>query len=312
MFTRAASLLLLLFSMITATAASTAGADAPAGAAWTETQFLGAPAWQSRQGAQLAIVSVARCRLLYLGAADGSRNLLSAPATPPPQDADNQAPNWGGHRFWLGPQARWVWPPLTDWEFTAAASVRVDGPTLILQHPAANKAYPALTREYAWEGQRLRCTVRWRDDSRAYYGMHVVAVDAPAEVHASLSPTPSAPEGAVGVRIDGYDTSGVLAHPAVTVSGAALTLRSGSPRNAKLGLVPQPITCTRRGGWTLVMSPGPSTGTPIGTSDAGHLTQVWVGQPAAAFAELEQLSPLLLGGKDGNCSSTCYLQALSP
>jgi hypothetical protein len=306
---RPSTLLLLLLLMTTAIAAST---SETAAGAWTETRFLGARAWQSRQGGQLAIVSEARCRLLYLGAADGSLNLLSAPANPPAADASDPSPNWGGHRFWLGPQQRWVWPPLADWEASPAASASAAGAVLTLTHPRGVSHYPTLTREYAWEGTRLRCTVRWKDDGRAYYGMHVVAVDAPAEISGQLHRCQATPEGAVAVRMDGFDTRGVVSHPAATVAGDTLTLRSGAERPAKMGLSPQPLRCARASGWSLVMSPGPATGVPIGASDQGFLSQVWVGLPRVPFAELEQLSPFVLGDTSGLCSSTCYLEAIAP
>jgi len=294
---------LLTMSTVNAYAATTGTPD------WTRTEFLGAPAWQSQSGNTLAIVSEQRCRLLYLGTADRSLNLLSAPAKPAEPTPDNSAPNWGGHRFWLGPQARWIWPPLKGWEFSAAAKCSTSGGELSLSQPSSDANYPDLTRSYAWEGTRLRCTVSWKDDGRAYYGMHVVAVDAPAEISAVPTTSPTAPEGVVAVRIDGFDTTGITAHPAARRNGTALAFRTGSERNAKVGFTPQPLRCVRAAGWTLVMHPGPSTGVPIGASDAGHLTQLWVGQPHVPFAELEQLSPILLGDKDGLCSSTCFLEA---
>ena len=297
----------LFLLMTTALAASTSSAP---NTVWTETQFLGSRAWQSLNGKQLAIVSEQRCRLLYLGAADGTLNLLSAPTQPPAQNSSNMAPNWGGHRFWLGPQQRWVWPPKSEWEFAAAASVHTEGSVLYLTHPAGDKDYPVLTRAYAWEGSRLRCTVSWKDDGRAYYGMHVMAIDAPAEIHAKLAPSAATPEGAVLVRMTGFDTSGVLSHPAATKAGDELILRSGTSHSAKVGLIPQTLRCPRPHAWTLLLHAGPSSGVPIGSSDAGFLTQVWVGQPHVNFAELEQLSPILLGDDSGTCSSTCYIEGL--
>lgn len=305
------TLSLLLLSMMTASVALSQDTK-PVSSPWVETSFAGERAYEAASGEQTAIVSVSRCRLLYLGAADHSNNLLSAPATAQTPDTENQAPNWGGHRFWLGPQLRWTWPPLTDWEFSAAASVSCTGDTLTLVHPHTEAAYPALTREYAWEGTRLRCTIRWKDNGKAYYGMHVVAVDAPAQLSLALHPELAAPEGVLAIRIDGFDTKGVEQHPAVSMAPdhATLSVKSGSEKSAKLGVLPQTLCCERSGGWTLRMHPGPSTGVAIGASDAGRLTQVWVGQAHVPFAELEQLSPLLLGDQTGTCSSTCYLEAV--
>lgn len=277
-------------------------------AAWTSTLFLNAPAWESQNGPLVAIVSASRCRLLYFGATDRSNNLLSAPDQAPNPSKD-EAPNWGGHRFWLGPQARWVWPPLRDWEFAEARTITTMGDRLVVEHPQTDPNYPALIRTYSWEGQALNCTVTWKDDGRAYYGMHVFAVDAPAKLTCSLSKSPQCPEGAVLVAMDGFKTTGLTDTPALLFNGDRLEISSGSTEQAKVGLFPQALELTRRDGWTLRLSPGSFTGIPIGSSDAGLLTQLWVGSHEHSFAELEQLSPILLGGAEGLCSSTCLLYA---
>ncbi|MFA5263835.1 MAG: hypothetical protein WC378_08400 [Opitutaceae bacterium] len=289
-----------------------AGSASTGTSAWNKTTFLNEAAWSSRQGEIMAIVSEVRCRLLYLGAADGSLNLLSAPSPRPIPTTSIPAPNWGGHRFWLGPQKRWVWPPISDWEFAPASSVRAKGAVLIMEHLCTDKNYPALTREYAWEGTRIRCTVRWKDDGRAYYGMHVIAIDVPAEIPVLLKRTEDRPLGLVFVEMNGCKTEGFLPHPAFRDAGGKGTLVSGSPKSFKCGLAPQPLRVARAGGWTLTAHPGPTEGATIGSSDAGYLSQIWVGDSHATFAELEQISPILLGDDSGKCSSTCYIEATAP
>lgn len=282
------------------------------GPEWTPTQFRGEKAWSSKRGAVLAVISEIRGRLLYLGKEDGSLNLLSAPfpcATPNNKDS---SPNWGGHRFWLGPQIRWIWPPLTDWEYSGASKAYCDGDTLKLELPRTNTDYPALTREYRWEGSRLRSTVRWKDDGRAYYGMHVVAVEAPVEIVATPRKTEETPRGFVAVRIDGYDTKSFLPNPGLREENGLVRLRSGLGQAFKYAFPQQALRVPRTEGWCLLVHPGPTEGVAVGASDGGLLSQVWFGNSSYAFAEIEQLSPLLLGDEKGQCSSSCFLEAVPP
>jgi len=274
---------------------------------WQKSTWQGEAAWQSDSGACRAIVSEARCRLIYLGPVDGSQNLLCAPATTPQPDAKEMSPNWGGHRFWLGPQKRWVWPALSEWEHARCASAFTKDGVLTLQHEQRNPAYPALTREYAWEDGRLRCTVRWKDDGRPYYGLHVVAVDTPFQITTTLLSWDEVPEGLVEARMEGPVTKGTLPNPAITIEGQKAHLQAGI-RRVKTGFFPQPLIVARRAGWTLSMLPGDNQGTPLESPDHGYLTQVWVGA-YEDFAELEQLTPFLKGDENGSCSSTMYLSA---
>jgi hypothetical protein len=302
----------LLLLWICAVGHAAPGVFSEVGADWTQTSYNGEKAWASRRGSVLAVISEARGRLLYLGKGDGSANLLSASFPCAAPTNANSSPNWGGHRFWLGPQARWIWPPLTEWEYSAAAKTGVDGDVLKLEFPRTNPDYPALTREYAWQGTRLRATVRWKDDGRAYYGMHVVAVQAPAEIIATPHKTDAVPCGLVAVRIDGYDVNGFLPHPAIREEDGRAHLRSGLGKSSKYAFPIQTLSVPRAEGWVLAMHPGPSEGVPVGASDGGLLSQVWVGNAGSTFAEIEQLSPLLLGDERGQCSSTCFLEAQPP
>ncbi|WP_404424136.1 hypothetical protein [Nibricoccus sp. IMCC34717] len=278
-----------------------------AAATWEKTVFQGEAAWKSTGAAGVAIVSEARCRLLQLSPAGSDATLLNAPTEAQKKFHPEWEPNWGGHRFWLGPQARWVWPPLPEWENAAAEKVEIVGDALVLTHPRVNTAFPQLIREYAWEGARLRCTVKWRDDGRAYYGMHVFVVDAPTEIEVALAASPDAPEGIVAVRMDGTDTTGVLDRTPLKREGDTVRLVSGAEKWAKVGFRPQVFRVHRAGTPVLRVEPGPTTGAVVGACDHGYLSQLWVGPAFVPFAEVEQLSPFLLGDKSGWCSSTAYL-----
>jgi len=274
---------------------------------WHKSTWHGEAAWYSDSGDCRAIVSEMRCRLIYLGPVDGSLNLLCAPARTPQPDAKESSPNWGGHRFWLGPQKRWIWPALPEWEHGACAAASAKDGVLSLQHAQRNTEYPALTREYAWEQDRLRCTVRWKDDGRPYYGMHVIAVDTPYQLNARLLAWDEVPEGLVEARMEAPVTKGILPNPALTVSGNEVHVQAGI-RRVKTAFFPQPLVTTRQQGWTLRMLPGENQGTPLASPDLGYLTQVWVGA-YEDFAELEQLTPFLKGDASGTCASTMYLSA---
>ncbi len=295
-------------SVVTASAFAGGGASV---AAWHRTRWKGEPAWESVHGEVRAVVSEARCRLVYLGAADGSFNLLNAPDSAPMPDAHDVSPNWGGHRFWLGPQKRWVWPAPADWEHAAAKSVVVDHGALVLQQPHTDPQYPALRREYAWDGRGLRCTVSWKDDGRPYYGMHVVALNLPFRIVTRLVRWEEVPDGLVDVQMQAPRVKGVLPNPCVEVRGDQATIVAGRA-TLKSGYVPQPLTVERPGGWELSMVPGPHEGVAIASPDFGYLSQVWVGGPQYDLAEIEQLTPYLIGGRDGRCSSTIHLVALPP
>lgn len=285
----------------------------PAAPTWEKTTWHGETAWRSTQGSVTAVVTAARERLIYLGAADGSQNLLNAPVPCPQPDAKNPAPNFGGHRFWLGPQYRWVWPPLKEWEHAGSvdASISADGAVLSLQEPQLNPAYPAITREYAWESTRLRCTARWHDDGRPYFGLHVVPVDAPMTIHAQLVKWDEIPAGMVAARMVDPAPVFKLPHPSVTVASDRATLTSGI-KVLKAGFAPQALVIDRPHGWRLSVQPGPYEGVALGSADQGYLSQVWVGDASADLAELEQLSPYLRGDEQGRCASSIYIEATPP
>lgn len=278
---------------------------------WQKTTWHGEPAWSSSQGNVAAIVSEARERLIYLGASDGSQNLLNAPTPLVRPDATHPGPNQGGHRFWLGPQHRWIWPPLAEWEYSAAESVSADSPVLTIHEPHVNPDYPAITREYAWEGARLRCTARWHDDGQPYFGLHVVPVDTPMTITVKLVKWDEVPAGMVAARMVAPEPPLHLPHPAVAVAGERATLTAGA-KKLKAGFAPQALTIDRPHGWKLSVQPGPFEGVALGSADQGYLSQVWVGGPDDTLAELEQLSPYLHGDAQGNCASSIYIEAIPP
>lgn len=274
--------------------------------AWTSMTWHGETAWTSLAEEVRAIVSEQRSRLIYLGPVDGSVNLLNAPPDFP--DECNPHPNQGGHRFWLGPQHRWRWPPPTEWEYSSAMSVAIDGGVLIVKQARIDSAYPALTREYAWEENRLRCTVRWEDDGRPCFGMHIIAVDTPFSISARLEPRDTAPAGLVLARMVDPAPEIELPHPAISVDQGFATVRAGI-RELKLGFAPQELTSGRPDGWRLSVHPGPSGGKLLEMPDCGYLSQVWVGDESSDFAEIEQITPYLQADASGQCFSTIFIGA---
>jgi hypothetical protein len=247
--------------------------------------------------------------LIYLGTSDGSINLLNAPQAR--VLSDDGISNQGGHRFWLGPQHHWIWPPPTEWEYSPAMSCSVDCGVLIVKHARIDPAYPALTREYAWEGRRLRCTVRWNDEGQRYFGMHVIAVDTPFAITARLAPSEAAPAGLVLARMVDPEPAIQLPHPAILLNDGHATVRAGM-RVVKLGFVPQPLTIGRPDGWSLSMHPGPCGGTSGESPDHAYLSQVWVGDDSSDFAEIEQITPFLSAERSGQCFSTIFIEAHPP
>jgi hypothetical protein len=187
----------------------------------------------------------------------------------------------------------------------------VVGSVLTLQHAHHDAGYPALTREYAWEGGRLRCSVRWPDDGRGHFGLHVLAVDAPLSISVRLEPRPGVAAGFVAARMIDPEPPVLLPHPAVEIDRGQATVRSGV-RRVKFGFCLQPLTVQRPGGWSLTMSPGPWADATPECPDQGYLSQVWVGEEGCELAELEQLTPHLRGGADAFCSSTIFIEATPP
>lgn len=274
-------------------------------------EWRGEPAWVSTDRLALAVVTETRSRLIYLGSLDGTHNLLNAPYPHVLPTAEERWPNQGGHRFWLGPQKNWIWPPPTEWEFSAAVAARSADGVLTLIQPQFDSAYPALVREYAWDRSRLRCTAWWRPGDRHFFGMHIVPVDLPFTAEAGLHPCADLPLGLVEITLDGASLSGFLPHPALHVKECRATLQGGL-RTFKAGFPVQPLTVQRSAGWRLSVAPGPHEGVAVALPDSNCLSQIWVGGPEYDLAELEQLTPYLAASRDGRCASTIFLAALPP
>jgi len=289
----------------------TATASLATTANWEKSEWQGESAWISINEGVRAVITEARSRLIYLGAADGSFNLLNAPWPQVLPDKNNPWPNQGGHRFWLGPQSRWVWPPPPEWEYAAVEAVSARAGVLTLHHAHVNQDYPAITREYVWEGNRLRCTARWKDDGHAYFGIHVVAVNTPFVITARLEKTKEIPAGLVVARMVDPEPPIQLPHPSILIENDKATVR-GQIKSVKLGFVAQPLVIDRPHGWKLSVAPGPSTVATNDAPDHGYLSQVWVGDKIHDLAELEQLTPQLKGDASGQCSSTIYIEATPP
>lgn len=273
---------------------------------WKRIQWHEEAAWESHQKGIQAVVSEERARLIYLGTEEGRHNLLNAPLPRKEPLASDASPNWGGHRFWLGPQSRWNWPPPKDWEFSSAQNTEVIESKIVLHLSHRDPDYPEVEREYAWEGSRLRCTVRWRGGPRPFYAMQVVAIDLPAEMVVKLQPRDDIPQGLIRVVGDKPNHS-PLPHGAVNVEKDHATIRSGVAVG-KFGVAPQSLT-VRRDNIDLILYPGPLHGTATDSPDLGYLTEIWVGDSSSKFCELEQISPYLLAADDGWCGSTVYLEA---
>jgi hypothetical protein len=282
-----------------------------AASTWQKTTWRGETAWSSINGPVRAVVTEWRARLIYLGSVDGTCNLLNAPYPRVLPTLQDRWPNQGGHRFWLGPQKRWIWPPPTEWEYSAAAQVAPAGDQLNVQHARLSPAYPLLAREYAWDGSRLRCTVRWLDDGPPFFGMHVVPVDLPFTGTAQLVKTGAVPHGVVEVQMDDARPDGFLPHPALTLRNGLALLTAGR-RVLKAGFAPQPLHAERAQHWRLTVHPGPYEGIPAGAPDYGYLSQIWVGSVEHDLAELEQLTPYLRGDRQGRCASSIYIEATPP
>jgi len=255
---------------------------------WREIQWRDERAYSASSGGFEAIVSVERGRLIYFGREGGGENLLYVPP-----DRRNPA-EWGGHRVWLGPQAKWArnWPPPAAWEASAAEKVTVEGERLELLMPSTADDWPRLRRIYRWENGELHCDARIDGGRRVAQIIHVVQVLENAEVAVQAEPSNEEPRGYVQLHLGRGD------HPIKTfpepphlqAEGTKLTLRHVG-KMEKLGFRQQPLTA-RIGGETLRVKAGVSSGRVEATPDEGFVTQVYLSGSRAPLIELEQLSPL--------------------
>ncbi len=263
-----------------------------AGQDWTSGEWRGERAWSSVSGTGwTAVVSEERARLIALIPPGGSEreSLLFA-------DLKNEF-SWGGHRFWLGPQAAWasVWPPPADWETGAAARVEADGPRLRVEHRRTDADYPPLTRRYEWRGGRLHCAAEWSD--ARFQGIHIIQLPPEAVVRIRRLVTDGLPLGYALLPI--FRRNDLLVDrevsPAVAeVDGDVVTLRNRGVAE-KIGVAPGDIVADV-GGWCLAMIRGHMSGMSDRTPDLGLFTQVFLGSEESVFTEIEQLTPLGDGG----------------
>ena len=258
--------------------------------AWQPCAWNGEKAWQETSGPWLAIVSSERERLVYLGPArDPQLNLLFSPL-------DRTKGDWGGHRFWLGPQKEWsvFWPPLSEWEAKAAKSVEVNGDELILTEPHDDPALPALKRIYAWKSGGLVLTAEWSGGNRDWQGIHILQIPGTATARVRAPVSRDLPNGYALLPL--ADRSAIETNfnesPCVTREKDLLTIRRQGTED-KIGVAAGEIT-VREGAYGLRISPATYTGTVTGpTEDATVPTQIYAGTDAYPFLEVEQLTPRL-------------------
>ena len=278
------------WSLLLAVGGGVCAADvaAAATAAWTATTWHDAPAWSAQLGSATAIVSPGTGRLVWFGPTGGD-NLLYLP----PGGSLNVggAQLHGGHQGWLGPQARWNWPPPAGWE-AGAESTTVDGATITLQLPS-NEHAPRIERIYRVTPTGLACSLRWRDP-QAWSAMHVLQVPRTVQI-APLTVVPS-PEVPAGV-IFAVELSKDVLPEACVLDGLVLTLKP-SKKAAKIFLPAQPLRATI-GGQELTIDAATTHGVPAGAVAHELPTQVFLSQAGQPYLELEQCSTLLLPDTDG-------------
>lgn len=261
--------------------------------AWKETTWNGERAFEAATPQWLAIVSVDRARLIYLGKRDGEHNLLFTPAT------RNGPAGSGGHRLWLGPQSTWSrgWPPPDAWEKSSAESIRVDGGRLELKLADAGDGWPRLTRAYRWENDGLHCEAVSSGGTRAAQFIHIVQVPPDAKVEVRSAPRPDLPAGYAQIHLGRTPSpQKKFKTPPHVFSESAGALRLRITHSAeKLGFDPQPLIA-RTAGSELRVERGVNNGVVVAAPDEGLFTQLFLGNGHDSFIELEQLSPLWKAG----------------
>ena len=265
-------------------------------AAWAPTIWEGENAFAATSEQWLAIVSVDRARLVYLGDRKMLHNLLFAPGSRDTRDG------WGGHRLWLGPQTTWAhgWPPPDAWEKSKAESVEAHGGRLELRLPDAGDGWPRLARVYEWKEGRLHCDAVSSGGTRPAQLIHIVQIPSSSEVEVRATPRSSLPMGYAQIHLGRSPSPqpvfAVL--PQVSERAGLLLLRPAVDAE-KLGFEAQPLLA-RIGGSHLRVERGMGAGVALSTPDDGLVTQVYFGQSATPFMELEQLSSLLQPGGEAH------------
>jgi hypothetical protein len=267
------------------------------GEEWTPTVWLGERAYAGTSSGWKAIVSVDRARLVYLGSADGTANLLFSTPT-----LENPV-GWGGHRLWLGPQTNWGgkgWPPPDAWEKSAAATVEIRGNQLRLSLPATGDGWPNAMREYEWKDGSLLCNARTHGGTRPAQIIHILQVPSSARVVLDAVFTPEAPQGYVLLHLGRSPSPQTKFGPRTQIKTQDGKLHiSFDGTSEKIGTKPQALVATI-GRYQLRVARSDVSGQSAGTPDVGFVTQVYLGRKAEPIIELEQLSDLWAPGVDAS------------
>lgn len=278
----------------------------PKSALWTPCTWHGENAYRSIRGEIHAIVSLQRARLVYFGSSDGKRNLMATPDRRILPNENEPSPDWGGHRFWLGPQKNWGWPPLADWEYSSVQSCMPHDESLQLQGPHANVAYPQIRRRYHWHDNELHCSCEWQSNDTPYYGMHVLAITPIDSLKLYIQISNTTPAGYLRIHLDGTDPTPLST---IETRDGTATLHSsdGQADGIKVGFPIQTIAHQSKHG-TLRMSPAKTKGVVTSEVDCGYRSQIWC-RDTGPFSEIEQISPYLKAPRGDWISCSIALSA---
>ena len=261
------------------------------GDGWQRCAWEGQPAWTCNDGGMCAVVSEARGRLVSFGPVNGP-NLLFVPTGGGIQIGSAQL--HGGHQVWLGPQARWYWPPPPAWE-AGAVETTLAGDVLTVRLPAA-VGVPTLTRQYRLNADGLWCNVRWPDDGQDWQAIHILQTPLAMHLHPyAVTPTDELP---LGCHVGSQAGKDVL--PLTWTMSDQHLASMALPGGSTVTIPVQPL----RGdldGWTLEMMPVPGA--------SGLATKVFSAPTELGYHELEQFSPMLRGRLPGSSDAAVTLRA---
>ncbi len=140
----------------------------------------------------------------------------------------------------------------------------------------------------------LHCRLSWRGGQ--YYGIHIIQLPRGAAVTVRRAAASGLPQGYALVPV--YRRPQILTDVPVAeavsrIDGDTITLRHAN-QTEKIALFPQTIFA-RIGKYRLEMQRGEQSGFSPSVPDLGLLTQVFLGDRANPFIEIEQLSPYAKG-----------------
>ena len=258
---------------------------------WQKSKWGDEEVWQSWHNEWIGIVSENRARLVYFGRGNPDANMLYSNPDRALAGNSMDPPSWGGHRFWLGPQSAWkpVWPPPEDWEFSAAAKMTVSGETLEVQMARANLDLPQIYRRYHWKDGGLVCEAAWENSGEPWCAVHVLAVPPAAQVRVALQRLPELPNGFGVFQIPSVSKVFSLPVAGLTIDGNAAHIRYGESTR-KIGLLASCLTYQLHGATLTFSAENLDFSAEASLPDEGLVTQVYVGDGANPFIELEQLS----------------------